>query len=75
MVHTGTMKTRRVDHRREELLRSLQHPHSESIGLAERGLKEWIHCLPDEDAEALLDSGPGNPVRWLPGEGWVADRD
>jgi hypothetical protein len=27
--------------------------------------------LPEEDAEALVDSSAGKPVRWAPGEGWV----
>src|SRR5690242_2231418 len=57
--------------RRDELRRSLQNPHSESAGLADQGLEEWSRGLPEEDTEALLDSGSGRPVRWVPGEGWV----
>jgi Arc/MetJ-type ribon-helix-helix transcriptional regulator len=60
--------------RREELRRSLQNPHSESTELAEQGLEEWSRSLPEEDAEALLDSRAGRAVRWVPGEGWVKDR-
>lgn len=62
-------------HRREDLRRSLQNPHSESAGLAEQGLEEWSRGLPDEDAEALVDSGAGRQIRWIPGEGWVDGRE
>ena len=61
--------------RRAELLRSLQNPHPESAELAERGLEEWTRALPEEDTEALVDSGAGKPVRWVPGEGWVEGRE
>jgi hypothetical protein len=56
---------------REEHRRSLQNPHPESAVLAEQGLEEWARGLPEEDAEALVDSGAGKPVQWVPGEGWV----
>jgi hypothetical protein len=59
--------------RRAELRRSLENPHPESAELAE-GLEEWSRALPEEDAEALLDSSAGKAVRWVPGEGWVEDR-
>ena len=61
--------------RRDELRRSLQNPHAESAVLAEQGLEEWARSLPDEDAEALVDRSAGNPVRWVPGEGWVEGRE
>jgi hypothetical protein len=57
--------------RREELRRSLQHPHPESAAFADEGLEEWTHSLPDEDTEALLGNGAGKPIRWVSGEGWV----
>ena len=57
--------------RRAELQRSLQNPHPESVELAEQGLEEWTRGLPAEDAEALVDSNAGKPVRWVPGAGWV----
>ena len=60
--------------RRAELRRSLQNPHLESAELAEQGFEEWTRGLPEEDAEALVDSGAGKPVRWVPGEGWVEGR-
>ena len=60
--------------RRDELRRSLQNPHPDSVGLAEEGLQEWSRGLPEEDAEALVDSSAGKAVRWVPGEGWVEDR-
>ena len=57
--------------RASELRRSLDNPHPESAELAEQGLEEWSRGLPEEDGEALVDSGAGKPVRWVPGEGWV----
>jgi hypothetical protein len=60
--------------RRAELRRSLESPHPESAELAGQGLEEWSRGLPVEDAEALVDSSAGGPVRWVPGEGWVEDR-
>jgi Arc/MetJ-type ribon-helix-helix transcriptional regulator len=60
--------------RRDELRRSLQNPHPESVELAEEGLEEWSRGLPEENAEALVDIGAGKAVRWVPGEGWVEDR-
>ena len=61
--------------RRAELRRSLQNPHPESAELAEHGLEEWTRGLPEEDAEALVDSNAGRPVRWVSGEGWVEGRE
>ena len=60
---------------REGLRRSLQNPHPESAVLAEQGLDEWGRGLPDEDTGALVDSSAGNPVRWVPGEGWAEERE
>jgi hypothetical protein len=57
--------------RREELRRSLHHPHSESAELVESGFEEWTRSLPDENAESLVDRKAGKPVRWVPGKGWV----
>lgn len=59
--------------RRAELQRSLRNPHPESAELSEQGLEEWSRRLPDEDAEALLESSGGKAVRWTPGEGWVEE--
>ena len=60
--------------RREELLRSLQNPHPETIEFADQEFEAWSHSLPAEDAESLLDNKAGTSVRWVPGEGWVEDR-
>jgi hypothetical protein len=57
--------------RREELRRSLQHPHPESAEFADEGLGAWTRSLPDEDTDALVDRSAGRPVRWISGEGWV----
>lgn len=61
--------------RRAELRRSLQNPHPESAELAHLGLEEWTRGLPEEDTGALVDSHAGTPVRWVPGEGWVEERE
>ena len=57
--------------RREDLRRSLDDPHPESVELAGQGLEEWTLALPEENTEALVDSRSGQAVRWIPGEGWV----
>ncbi len=40
-----------------------------------QGLEEWRRGLPEEDTEALVDSSAGKAVRWVPGEGWVEERE
>src|SRR5207247_11441739 len=60
--------------RRAELRRSLDNPHPESAELAGQGLEKWTRGLPQEDAEALVDSNAGKAVRWVSGEGWEAGR-
>jgi hypothetical protein len=59
--------------RREELHRSLQNPHSESVEFTDAGLEAWSLSLPDEDVAALVDGNCGKAVRWVPGDGWVED--
>src|ERR1700733_12108772 len=67
---------RELDRRRRvELRRSLENPFPESAELAEQGFEEWTRGLPEEDAEALVDSAAGRAVRWVPGEGWVEGGD
>lgn len=61
--------------RREELRRSLRNPHPESRELAEQGFNAWTRALPDENSEAIFDSGGGKPVCWVPGEGWLEGRE
>ena len=61
--------------RREELRRSLQHPHPESAELANEGLEAWANSLPVEDTESLVDSSAGTYVRWVAGEGWVEEKE
>ena len=61
--------------RRAALLRSLGNPHPESAELAEQGFQEWTRSLRQEDAESLVDCNAGKPVRWVPGEGWLDDRE
>jgi hypothetical protein len=57
--------------RRAEFRRPLRNPHAESAAFAGQGLKEWTRLSPEDDTDALVDRSSGNPVRWLPGEGWV----
>jgi hypothetical protein len=58
--------------RREELRRSLEHPHPEAADLADTGLDEWAASLPEGD-EGLVDMSAGTAVRWDEGEGWVEE--
>ena len=60
--------------RRElQLRRSLRAPHSEAQDLAEAGFDDWVRSLPAEDSSDLVDTASGTPVRWVPGEGWLAE--
>jgi Arc/MetJ-type ribon-helix-helix transcriptional regulator len=67
---------RELEHRRrEELHRSLRNPHPESVELANEGLAAWARSLPEEDTNSLVDGSAGDPVRWVPGEGWLEGRE
>ncbi len=57
--------------RREALLSSVDHPHAETVELADGGLGDWTHELPDD--EGLLDLTGGTAVRWVEGHGWVRE--
>jgi hypothetical protein len=59
--------------RRAELRRSLDNPHPESTELAGLGFTDWVRGLPGKDAGGFFDAGAGRPIRWVPGEGWVAE--
>jgi hypothetical protein len=61
--------------RREELRRSLQHPHPESAGFADEGLGAWTNSLPLEDVASLVDTSAGTYVRWVAGKGWVEEKE
>jgi len=56
---------------REELKRSLSHPHPDTSELADAGLSEWGSGLPDESASELVDLRAGRAVRWVRGRGWL----
>src|ERR1035441_484879 len=60
---------------REELGRSLDTPHPESVEFVDEGLEAWTRSLPEDDTDALVDSSVGKAVRWVPGEGWVEGRE
>jgi hypothetical protein len=68
----GAVEHELARRRREDLRRSLEHPHPEAAGLADAGPDDWTGSLP-ADAEALVDMSGGEPVRWVEGEGWIAD--
>ena len=55
--------------RRQELLRSLEEPHPDSIITAALGLESWRESLPEVD-EALLDPRGGVALRWSEEQGW-----
>ena len=54
---------------REELRRSLDAPHPESLDVAEEGLAAYRDALPAEPAD-LVDAAEGVHVAWRGGEGW-----
>ena len=56
---------------REDLKRSLDHPHPEMSELADAGLAKWGARLPDDKASDLVDVRAGRAVRWVPGRGWL----
>jgi hypothetical protein len=60
--------------RRQELERSLRHPHPESHQVAEAGMEEWGEGW-TADAEALVDPSEGRPVRWTPEDGWSEESE
>lgn len=55
--------------RRQELLRSLDEPHPDSITTAALGLESWRESLPAGD-EALLDPRGGVALHWSEEQGW-----
>jgi hypothetical protein len=57
--------------RREELRRSLAHPHPEAQELADAGVDDWGRGSKPDDSAELLDSSAGKTVRWVAGKGWV----
>jgi post-segregation antitoxin (ccd killing protein) len=57
--------------RREELRRSLEHPHAEAEELADAGLEDWGTGSRREETSELLGPGAGKLVRWVPGKGWL----
>jgi hypothetical protein len=61
-----------IRRRREELARSLRSPHPEAAELADAGLADWGAGLPAGDDD-LVDMKAGEAVRWIEGQGWVAE--
>jgi hypothetical protein len=55
--------------RRQELLRSLEEPHPDSITTACLGLERWRQERPAGDDD-LLDPRGGLPLRWSEEQGW-----
>ena len=54
---------------RQELLRSLEDPHPDSLTTAELGLEDWSQGLPAGDRN-LLDPSAGVPLQWVGEQGW-----
>jgi hypothetical protein len=54
---------------RQELLRSLAAPHSDSAATAALGLADWAEALPEGDND-LLDPKAGVAVHWRQDSGW-----
>ena len=54
---------------RQELLRSLEEPHPDSLSTAELGLESWSQALPVGDLN-LVDPGAGVPLHWEKDKGW-----
>ena len=59
--------------RREALHLSLAHPHPDTADGTAHGLEDWADSLPEEDAEALLNTAQGRPLRWVEGQGWIEE--
>ena len=57
--------------RRDALLKSVGHPHPETVDLADAGLGDWTADLPGD--EGLVDLAGGTAVRWVGGQGWVKE--
>jgi metal-responsive CopG/Arc/MetJ family transcriptional regulator len=62
-------------HRRchEELLRSLEAPHAESLEFAKLGIAEWSENLMSAEDDNLVAIAEGTAVRWDEETGWVED--
>ena len=62
-------------HRRchEELQRSLEAPHSESLELAKLGMADWSENLLAAEDDTLVSTLEGTAVRWVEETGWVED--
>lgn len=57
--------------RREELRRSLEHPHPDSSELADAGLEDWGSRGATAEDASLLDPSAGKSIRWVKDRGWV----
>ena len=57
--------------RREELRRSLAHPHVEGAELAHAGLEDWGYGSRAGQSPELLDTAAGRSIRWVRGKGWI----
>ncbi|MCP9807927.1 hypothetical protein KBY58_00580 [Cyanobium sp. HWJ4-Hawea] len=53
----------------QELLRSLEEPHPDSLPTSELGLESWSQELPEGD-QNLLDPNDGVSLHWESGKGW-----
>lgn len=58
----------------EAFLESLRNPAPEALELANLGAAQWMASAAEGD-DGLVDMASGTPVRWVPGEGWIAVND
>jgi hypothetical protein len=57
--------------RKEELRRSLAHPHVETSELADAGFEDWGSRTRSGESAGVLDAAAGRPIRWVRGKGWI----
>jgi len=68
----GAIERELARRRQEALLHSIRSPHTDTVGLIDTGLGDWVSDLPAD--EGLVDLAGGTPVRWIEGRGWTEDR-
>jgi hypothetical protein len=59
------------EQRYEELLRSLEMPHSESLDVAQLGMADWTANILAQDGDPRVNEAEGNAVHWVEGTGWL----
>ena len=60
--------------RRAGLVESLDHPHPESIEVAEAGIEDWFDRAAPGDTDLVVKDG-GRAIRWSAERGWESEPD